>query len=321
MWAARVAMRLLGPFTQKSYQAAKARYQLKLTHADDESSEPPVLVYQMGKVGSQTVTQALKNTDLNRRIYHLHTLTPERIERRERERKPFFPEVDSRLKYVWRCQYVRRRLLHGSGEKKWKVVTLVRDPIARNISAFFEEIEIEPLEVGGQWRITSEEHDFQLLIKDNNVTELIEIFFEKYPHHTPLTYFDRELQAVLGIDLYASPFPTTEGYKIYNGKKADVLLIKLEHINRCAARAFKEFLNIENLTFEEKNVSQQKEYAVLYRSFKETINFDESYLDTMYRSKFARQFYSDAELESFRKRWTRNHSAGRLELVEMDASV
>ncbi|RKX25560.1 MAG: hypothetical protein DRP47_09605, partial [Candidatus Zixiibacteriota bacterium] len=68
---------------------------------------------------------------------------------------------------------------------------------------------------------------------------------------------------------------------------------------------FQEFLNIDNLTVVGQNVGSQKDYADIYRMFKDTICFPESLLDTMYSSKFVQHFYSEAEINQFRAKWSR----------------
>jgi len=193
----------------------------------------------------------------------------------------------------------------GLNGEKWKIVTLVRDPIARNISDFFEHIELVPSEVDQQQKLRSIEYDFEITITNNNLDELIEIFFKKYKHDIAMGYFDRELKGTFNIDLFASEFPTVKGYKVYRGKEVDVLLIRLEDLDDCFTEAIKEFLDIEDIPLVNKNVSQQKDYADIYQMFKDAICLPESYLDQMYSSKFARHFYSETELVRFRAKWSR----------------
>ena len=50
-------------------------------------------------------------------------------------------------------------------------------------------------------------------------------------------------------------------------------------------------------------MSANKAYARAYEEFTSRIRFDESFLETMYGSRFARHFYSDAERDAFRSRW------------------
>jgi hypothetical protein len=291
--------------SRKNYYAARAYYHYKLARADAQCKEPPLLVYQMGKVGSTTVVAALRTTRINRRIYQLHILAPEVVGKFEIWRKTSFPQINDDLKYVWRCQYIYKRVQRGLSGKKWKIITLVRDPIARNISDFFQNIEVTPLGSDREWRLRSEWYDFESTINNDNVQELIEIFFERYRHDAPSIWFDREFKGVLDIDIYANDFSTSKGYKIYEEESADVLLIRLENLGDCAAEAFKAFLDVDNLTLRSKNVGSRKDYADIYRTFRDSIVFPAVYLDEMYSSRFARHFYSEAEIERFRATWSK----------------
>lgn len=300
---------------RKNYYAAKAHYCYKLAQADRRAGEPPILVYQMGKVGSTSITETLQMANIGRRIYHFHILRPERVRVYEefyKKSSPINPNYKHRkLKYVWLCQYIRKQIERGLNGKKWKIVTLVRDPIARNIADFFENSTVRPSGRARQYKVQSDWYNFEIMVNDNALEELIQIFLEKYKHDCPLQYFDLEFKSVLGIDLYASDFPTSRGYKIYKGNEFDILLIRLEDLNKCATEAFKEFLSIDNLTLLNRNVGTKKEYADMYRVFKNHIVFPEGYIDRMYSSKLARHFYSEAEIERFRKKWSRCVSESR----------
>jgi hypothetical protein len=303
-WAFRIKKKAIQQFTKNDYDAARERFQAKLAREDQRYARPPLLVYQIGKVGSKTVTEALKQAKLDRHIYHFHHLEPDILERFEGQRRDRFAnDGDHSIHYVWKCQHVRGLIERGLNGEKWKIVTLVRDPIARNLSDFFQNIRVEP-EAEGEYKLKSLGYDFEVTVKNNNMEEFIKLFFERYEHDIHTFYFEREFKGVLGVDLYATDFPRSEGYKIYQEKEADILLIKLEHLNTCVAEAFKEFLGIENLTLVDENVGTQKGYAEMYRAFKDAIVFPESYLDRMYASQYARHFYSEAELAAFRKKWT-----------------
>jgi len=308
----KILQRVIRRLAYKNYYTARAHYHHKLAQCDRKYSEPPLLVYQMGKVGSKTVIESLKALEIDRRIYHFHMLRPDRIGEYENWRKKFFGSDNSRLEYVWKCQYIRKQIEHGLDGKKWKIITLVRDPIARNLSDFFQNIKMEQLANNQQWKLkgvgseVSPVYDFEITVNNLDTKELIEIFLKKYRHYDPLKWFDREFLNILDIDIYASDFRTSKGYKIYEEKEAVVLLLRLENFNDCAAEAFKEFLDIDDLALVNTNVGSKKYHAQIYEAFKNAIVFPEAYLDKIYSSKFAQQFYSQAEIEKFRAKWCGN---------------
>ena len=302
----RLRERTIEQLAHTNYNTAKTYYHYKLRRTDARYKKPPLLVYQMGKVGSSSVSQSLKKAKIDRHIYHVHFLRPERVAEYEEKRRDFFGTPrEGDLKHIWQYQHLNEQLKHGLNGKKWKIITLVRDPVARNLSTFFENIEMIPSESGQQQKLISVEYDFEITIENNNLDGLIELFFEKCRHDTPIIYFDREFKDVLNIDLFASRFPTEKGYKIYNEKEFDILLIRLENLNNCFTEAIKEFLNIDDVLLISRNIGSQKDYANLYQMFRNSIALPESYTDKLYSSRFAKYFYSDAEIEQFRTRWSR----------------
>lgn len=303
--ADRVTEQAVRRLTGHNYQVAKAYYFRKLRREDNRYDAPPLLIHQMGKVGSSTVTKSLKAAKINRHIYHTHFLTPALIESYEQKRKSYLStEKEGDLKHIWQYEYLHTLIKQGLNGKKWPVVTLVRDPVARNLSDFFEHIEVVASDSERWWQLRSIEYEYEITIEDNDLTGLIEIFFEKYDHDTPMRFFDREIKDIFKVDLLAGDFPSEKGYKVYHGTEADVLLLKLEHLNACFSAAFKEFLNIDDLPLINANVSTNKDFGDLYQRFQDRISFPETYIDKMYASKVAQHFYSEAELARFKARWS-----------------
>lgn len=290
--------------TKLNYHLAKFYFHYKLRRADKRFSEPPLLVYQMGKVGSKTVINSLSKANINRRIYHVHFLDPDLVQKYEKKRRGYLgTDREGALRHVWQYSYLGNRIKKGLAGKRWKIITLVRDPVARNLATFFENIEVVSINSDQVWTLNSAEYGFKLIIKKDDLSALIELFFEKCRHDTPLVYYDREIKQVFNIDVYASKFPTTLGYKVYRGKDADVLLIRLEDLNRCASSAFNELLEIDDLKLVNTNIGEQKAYADLYKDFKNHIHLPSSYLDKLYSSKLSKHFYEEEEIARFRSRW------------------
>ncbi len=141
--------RLAGKLTSESYQLSKFRAYL---HHVWSLRKEPLLVYQMGKVGSATIVSSLKaatGVESRYSIYHIHWLSPERLIYEEELYKNararyngsalsahrFYPG------YVWSGQFLKRRIQNQPRKSKWTVITLVREPISRNVSSFFQNLE------------------------------------------------------------------------------------------------------------------------------------------------------------------------------------
>ena len=121
------------------------------------SHRPPVLVYQMGKVASSSVRNSLLLHGVHP-VLHLHSFFPLR-ERRVEEtgieqelRQPLSEEIAHAKRVFDRAPILRRlevrfrehvynRRVHElciARGRPAKIVTLVRDPVATNLSMFFE---------------------------------------------------------------------------------------------------------------------------------------------------------------------------------------
>jgi hypothetical protein len=289
----------------RNYYFARAYYQYKHRREQKKFEGPPVIIFQMGKVGSRSVHRSLKALNLDMPIYHSHLLTKERIAETEKKRKKFFrTERQSYLNRPWLNRLLREQIDKGLKDKKWKVITLTRDPVARNISTFFENLEFRKIDAGQRYEICSDYYNIpDTRIDLEELEKLKLLFLERMNHRSPLEFFERELKGVFGVDIYASEFPKSIGYKIYRDKIADVLVIRLENLNECAPRAFKEFLDIEDFSLIVENVSSEKIYADLYQKFIDNVILPDSYIDQLYNSKYMHHFYSNEEINALSKKW------------------
>jgi hypothetical protein len=304
----RKGIRLVGG--KKYYLWAKENYIRQLERSQRHFKETPVLVYQMGKVGSSTIVSSLKAIDLDRAIYHLHFLTKERIVKTEEDRKEFFlTERYGYLKRPWLYEFLIKQLDDGLMGRKWKVITLTREPVARNISTFFENLEVNKLDEIDNYEISS--HYYKIpptIISLNNLEALNKLFFERMNHDSPEQFFDREIKGVLGVDVYTKEFPKSKGYCLLEGDVVDILLLRLEDLNQVAREAFWEFMKLPDFKLTKSNVASEKNYAFLYNEFKNQINFPQDYLNRMYGSRYMRHFYSAEEIEKYKKKWLKTES-------------
>ena len=282
----------------RRYDVARAYQRLRLGLAFSEERLPVVLL-QMGKVGSRTVWRSLLDAELDVPVWHLHYLSDEIIGRLESLYRQTWPEGNA--VHLWRCQFLREKLDRGLGGLK--IITLTRDPVSRNISSFFESCQFQPLERPGAYRVRSVDYDFEARISSDDLRPLTSLFLEQLDHETPLVFFDREFRAVLGIDVYSREFPKSKGYEIYRDRRADVLVIRLEDLANCAGEAMNAFLRLDDFKLINANVGREKDYGPIYEQFKKSVRLPKSYLDEMYGSRYAQHFYTDAEISAFRARW------------------
>ncbi len=273
-------------------QVRDAKYK-KISEAYDPSHQT-VVIYQMGKVGSSTVKHSLQKLKLPMNVYHVHALTQERIDWLEEK---FIHASKVKEKPVIHDHVIEsiflRELIDQNKHLNWKIITLIRDPIARNISTFFQSLDI----FFPKWE---KEHKNNL---EDYVDEMIELFLQEANHKLALSWFDAYLKPVFDIDVYAEQFPTVHGYKTYSRKNVELLLIRLEDINQCAEDAIGKFLNVDGFRLKKANISSEKNYSKAYSMFKDYIKLPYSYVDETYSSKFVQHFYTESEIEQFKNKW------------------
>lgn len=288
--------RLLNQWTGKSYATAKAYNHWRLKLADTDAKDK-IIVFTMSKVASSSVLFSLERSGLPLNVFHIHSLQPHKLAKNAEIYKSNWHKGHN-PRHLWHSQYLLSLLDKGIGGKKWKVITLVRDPVARAISHFFEILHL-------QYNYNYYEKS-KTLSTEQIVSELIPIFLNECDkHHVPSEWFETELKGVFDVDVYRHPFDPAQGYQIYSSDKAQVLLIRLESLNKCAPAAFKEFMGIENFQISKSNTGTIKDYSDIYKAFVSTCVLPDSYLDEMYTTPYVKLFYSDDEIQAFRDKWQR----------------
>jgi hypothetical protein len=307
-----VADRVLGSAISESYHLAKLRSRLDYLALLDKE---PLLVYQMGKVGSTTIVNSLHaaaDIDSKYSVYHVHWLSPERLRYEEdlhisalarRAADAGTPAGNFHPEYVWAGQHLSRRLRNQRDTTKWTVITLLREPISRNISSFFQNLE------------TLLNYDFRTKLKstsvDQVVNDLLQLFTENYivdgaierSDANPMTWFDKELKTVFGVDVYASPFPREQGYATFETPRARVLLLRLEDLNKTNGESVKTFMGSQDFKLVSANQAHDKEYSQLYQAFARRLVLPSAYVESIYRSRYSTHFYTPRELDRFRAKW------------------
>lgn len=251
-----------------------------------------ILIHTMGKVGSSSIRDSLVDIFPKVNIYQTHFLNPNRLHDRIEKLKKSQSKISFHLK---QSQKFREKYIdNGIEREKFKVITLVRDPVARNISGFFQNIEsffpgfIDRYESGN--------------LSDQ---EIIKSFYKNYPHQLPLEWIKKEIEEVFNVEIYSNDFSKSKGWMIIQ-EPISLLVIRLEDLNKQCRCIFKNFLGISEFELKKSNEANRKEYQKAYDKFKSSINLPKSYLDRMYTSEYARYFYTEEELKAFYLNWKNN---------------
>jgi hypothetical protein len=260
--------------------------------ADLRTSAPLLLVHQMGRAGSMTTTRSIRASPLAMPVYHTHWLHPKNLAKRLKKFEGV-PEVQHPLNVRVGRRVSEELQREGPGRRKWKLVTVFREPVARNISVFFLSIDAFVPDFARRYAGGP---------LDNRT--LLEIFLREFPHDQPLSWFDMEMGEMFGVDVYQTPFPQEQGYQVLKSQSVDLLLIKIEEFNSCYHDAFSEFLGVNVPELLQTHITERDPTRPMYADFVKNAVLPQEYLDDMYESRFARHFYTPDELAEFRKKWS-----------------
>ncbi len=253
------------------------------------SDREPIFVYQMGKVGSNQVCGLLETCpSLGSEVYHIHTLNPATLENyiaRQRSSPRPALAID---------QIESRALIRATRQRmpSCRVITLVREPISRAISLVFEawkKYAPDAMEEPGKLNPDKMlEAVSRQLAKPGGVAD-------------PSAWFESELNAVLGVDVFRCPLGET-GYSIIS-EPYPTLVIRLEDLDSVAVDALEEFLGIRPTgMIGQANSGATKWYGEAYQEVKRRLRLPESTLDRICGTRYFSHFYSD-RVDAVRRAW------------------
>lgn len=230
----------------------------------------PILIYQMGKVGSQSIKFSLE--ERNYKTEHLHWITSV-------EPKAEFPTPNAKI-----LKSLKNK------ESNYNIVVLVRNAMARNLSAFFQRIR----------RWTSKRPEYM------SVKEIQKDFINRYDINYADKWFEEELFGILGFNIYKDSFPHKEGYKIYNIEGNKILLLRLEDAEKKIEKAMMSFLGIKGVkmssfgVYEKRNVGN--DFINKYKEIK-SMKFPLYFIEKNYNLNYSKHFYTKKEIENFKENW------------------
>lgn len=217
------------------------------------------LIYQMGKVGSSSIRRTLDKFSINN--FHTHIGT-------------------------------EAEFIINNCNSKIVLITGLREPLNRTISAFFENINRK-----GTDAFISENKKY---IKSLSAKQIISHYFEKQDLLIDVAFgFYANLQNHTGIS-----FPQTfknEGYSFFRNGEIECCVYKLEYFKLFEENFIEKYLNSykSNLYngFSEKNIGTNKWYSEIYTEFKKEFFITKTeYLNKYGSIDYVEKFYNKNDL-------------------------
>ena len=236
-------------------------------HADvakQPTGELPVLVYQMGKVGSRSILEALRKAP-GIDVFHVHRIGAD-----------IHPNLARRI---------------SARKERAKIITMVRDPISRNISSYFHLLD-------NHFKTRDAHRKYS--------TEEITAYFFEYimtDVEDAIGWFDEEFGAMTGIDIYQHEFPAERKWSRIESDPYEVLILRVDLEDARKQEVICDFLGIDELRLARSNKGDARPNGVEYKRFAGSIRLPQEYLQRNLESRFTRHFYSDQEIRQMYDRW------------------
>lgn len=284
-----ITSRKLGAFTYEleKFNKVYLKYSLSCKKLIKAVENDCVLVYQRSKVGSSTICKSLDMCNIdNIHIHQLNYMRPYKF-------------LDFRLHssvgnvdiFNGSEEFVARIFAEIKKKSKVKIITCVRDPLARDFSEFFQALEWPAFELD---RISEENMPF---------LEACKSYIKQTATISQEEWFDNELKHIFCVDVFEHPFDKEKGYSIIKKGNVEVLILKLEKMNLLES-VISQFLGDPNFKLVNANTNDSKTSRVLYSLAKKKLSFSNDELNMYYSSKSRLlHFYTEDEFAKFKGKW------------------
>jgi hypothetical protein len=255
---------------------------------------PPIIIYQMGKVGSSTIYSSLKSADIPNAIYQVHFLSLNGIKSTEAYLKSLKEPTPSHL----RISRALRYKLALNREAPARIITLVRDPVARKISSLFQNLRLH------RKRYLDEIGNLKQSVLIDDLKKYADTFDETSDYCC--SWFDTEFKAFLDIDPFKYDFDKENGFGIIEKNNIKVLILRMEDLNNIFSNAISSFLAMKEHRVQlcSSNIGSQKKYSNVYQDVLLRLKLDRPTCEKIYSSKYVSHFYNEKLKDRFLQKWT-----------------
>ncbi|MDR8393373.1 putative capsular polysaccharide synthesis family protein [Aliifodinibius sp. S!AR15-10] len=250
--------------------------------------KPPIIILTPGKVGSSSIYKTLKS-EFKNPVFHIHRLSAGGVEHSIMQH--LNSDRKSRPLHLIVAKLLREKLKAYDGDLY--IITSIREPISRAVSAFFQNTDFYKNEIEKAGLNIDQDKAKKLLSEklDASITDKLENWFEE------------EIKRNFNIDVFEEPFNTSNNYLIKRKDDISYLLLKMEALDETFPIAIKDFLDLPStLKLKNTNIGSEKHYSKAYRNIKKDISINTKDLEKIIKSKFFKKFYPNST-ELVKQKW------------------
>ena len=224
----------------------------------------PIFVFQMGKVASSSIFHSFRSSNYLGAVGHGHDVDP--------------TNWKAKCLYDW-----------NKNGGPLNIISTIREPIGRNVSHLFQHYE----------SVTGVKYQ-----KSNLTLEQTkDLFLKNMNHDEPLTWFDKNIKDIFGIDVYSTPFPPSGHIELSKGN-INLLIMRFDLSDDIKQQLIQNFTHFSDYKIKNKNVSVNKIYYKTYKDFTSKVKLPKKYIEHMCTSKYFKHFFPENEINDIRAKWS-----------------
>lgn len=250
-------------------------------------SVQPILIYQVGKVGSTSISAAIKDSIRDVvPVYQVHNIV-HAAELKERDVKS---GSFSSQKHFNLGQSLLEAI-SAQPSLSFKVITGIREPITRWVSEIFQNIDT-------RYNFLKNPDGS---INEDEVVRFIKASIRNEPQSR---WFEEEIGSLFGVSVRDIHLDKEKCCCVLKKNNNSFFFYKQEGLSSSTGDILAEFLELDSLSIEKLNVTENKPvFSSAYTKILHNLSFPRADLDSIYSLPLYKSFYSDEEIEGFYKRW------------------
>lgn len=187
--------------------------------------------------------------------------------------------------------------------KTFKIITAIREPIARDLSSMYQGIEFifsSPMIDKLNLQLKTP----HIMSGGGDAQQIFDLVFNSKTGATPMYDFFNKFGCNI-INIMDFPFDKELGYSIVKFENVEIFIFQLEKLD-ILKNPLGDFLGVSIDSYIIGNSTENKWINSSYIKAKENIKIDIDYFNKSYNSDWVKHFYSKDDINCFKQKWQKN---------------